>query len=155
MEFQEKHYHQLNILKDINIKNEKLLNLVQEVPLLRIYTSYKPNPKTNEVWFENLPKIVFKDGLKFFIPVHYPKEMRKPKQEVPLMISYTDGKFTNKMLNLFSKSPEDLEDYLHAEIEDKLNIKPTKATNLYFEYYSSGAHFGKRIAIVKTTMKIF
>jgi monoamine oxidase len=55
--------------------------------LTRIYAVYPPDPVTHRVWFEDLPKIVTRNPLRYVIPINAKKGL--------IMISYTDGDDTD------------------------------------------------------------
>lgn len=67
------------------LRGAPLLKQLATSPLLRIYAKYPPN-KAGKIWFEDLPKTVTSNPLRYVIPMN-------PKTGL-IMISYTDGNDT-------------------------------------------------------------
>jgi len=120
----------IDYFKNMKINDKHLTSLVQEEPLLRIYTYYKLD-ENGKSWFNDFPKVITKDGLKFIIPMGGGL----------IMISYTDSKYAESMMKLYTEGEDVLIDYLHGEIKKTFNITPPKPEKLMFHWYSSGAHY--------------
>ena len=79
------------------LRGTPLLKQLATSPLLRIYAKYPPN-KSGKIWFEDLPKTVTTNPLRYVIPIN-------PKTGL-IMISYTDGDDTHYWKDLDNKPLE-------------------------------------------------
>lgn len=86
----------------------KLLNTIEESPLLRVYAQYPKNIINHHTWFDKYPnKIVTGSKLKYIIPIDYSKGLT--------MITYTDGKYTKPWINSISNN--NLEHKIKVELK--------------------------------------
>jgi monoamine oxidase len=80
--------------------------------LMRIYAVYPPDPKTQKVWFADLPKTVTDNPLRYVIPID-------PKKGL-IMISYTDGKDTDYWRRIpDEKLQEAIQTQVHAAFPEQ------------------------------------
>ena len=118
-------------LKKFNILD--LLNNVKCQPLLRTYAIY------NNKWFNNLPKIVTNEHIKYIIPIDYKSGL--------IMISYTDGeyaKYWKKIIdspNGTKKQKSELLKELSLLFPD---IKIGNPNDLMNHYWEKGACYWKK-----------
>lgn len=119
-----------------NNKINKLLNYVEETPLLRIYAQYPKNIINYHSWFDKFPtKIITGSKLKYIIPVDYSKGL--------IMISYTDGKYTDYWMN--SISDNNLDKKLELELKKTFpDIEIPKAEWIKPCYWQYGAGYWKK-----------
>ena len=124
-----------NLLKIPNLKIIKpMLNSVLCKPLYRIYAVY-PKNKNGKVWFHDISNTTTNEKIKFIIPIDYKKGL--------ILISYTDGKYTNIWRNykLMNKIEEEITKSLKKVFPNK-NIPKAKE---YFHYYwKTGACYWKK-----------
>ena len=97
----------IDYFKNMKINDKHLTSLVQEEPLLRIYTYYKLD-ENGKSWFNDFPKVITKDGLKFIIPMGGGL----------IMISYTDSKYAESMMKLYTEGEDVLINYFDGEIKN-------------------------------------
>ena len=106
------------------LRDTPLLKQLATSPLLRIYAKYPPN-KSGKIWFEDVPKTVTSNPLRYIIPIN-------PKSGL-IMISYTDGDDTSYWK---SKEDNDLESaiqkHVHELFPDKTIPKPTYLQKHYW-----------------------
>lgn len=125
---------QFNILKPIT----PLLAAVITQPLYRIYAKY-PSDKDGNYWFSNINKTVTDQKIKYIIPYNM-------KHGV-IMISYTDGKYTNYWINLLMNGDTDkLESELHRQLTlvyPTITI-PKKPIWLKHYYWSDAVGYWKK-----------
>ena len=118
-------------LKKFNILD--LLNNVKCQPLLRTYAIY------NNKWFNNLPKTVTNEHIKYIIPIDYKSGL--------IMISYTDGeyaKYWKKIIdspNGAKKQKSELLKELSILFPD---IKIGNPNDLINHYWERGACYWKK-----------
>lgn len=114
-------------------KYNYLLNSVSCLPLFRIYQKYPLNSKGN-VWFKDLGKIVTNSKIRYIIPID--------KNNGIVMISYTDGKYSNYWKKHLDKGTleETIENELNKLFPD-IKIPKVKWTKNY--YWKSGACYWK------------
>ena len=122
---------QENLKKIEYLKDVKEINSVQGIPLLRIYFKY-PVGKDG-VWFKNINRTTTDNYLRHIIPVSYKNGL--------IMISYTDGFYTDMLLNLYNNSKETLVKAIHKEIHALFKIKPPEPEEVLFHYWENGCHF--------------
>jgi hypothetical protein len=77
------------------LRGAPLLKQLATSPLLRIYAKYPPN-KSGTIWFEDVPKTVTSNPLRYVIPIN-------PKTGL-IMISYTDGDDTKYWKDMDDKA---------------------------------------------------
>lgn len=102
------------------------LNSVSCLPLLRIYQKYPLNSK-NEVWFQNLSKVVTNNKLKYIIPVN--------KKQGIIMISYTDAKYSTYWKNQMDNNSleEKIKHHLILLFPDLKIPKPSWTQTYYWD----------------------
>ena len=117
-------------LKKINYLNpiKTLLNSVECLPLFRIYQKY------SKIWFKDIGKIVTDKKIRYIIPVNY--------DEGIIMISYTDGKYSNYWKKKMDSN--ELEKNIKQELEILFpNIKIPKPLWTKSYYWKLGACYWK------------
>ena len=117
----------------INTLPSSFASDINSFALYRIYAIYPKDPKTKQVWFSNMNRIVTNNGLRYIIPIN-------PKIGL-IMISYTDGIHAEEIDRLY---PTDrlLKDYLSdmlLKLFPKKNIP--EPTWLGKGYWPVGVHY--------------
>jgi len=114
------------------LKDVKELDSVQGIPLLRIYFKY-PVENCKDVWFKNINRTTTDNYIRHIIPVDYNNGL--------IMISYTDGLYTDMLLNIYNKGKELLIKAIHKEIKSLFGIDPPEPEEVFFHYWENGCHF--------------
>lgn len=127
--------------KKLNKFNKNFNSIVCK-PLYRLYFKYKKN----DIWFSNINKTTTNLDIKFIIPYDIKNGL--------IMISYTDGKYANRMLKKRTDMSEDkFINYIHNQI---LKLYPEvelkKPEKIYDHYWHCAAGYWK---INKDSDKIY
>lgn len=129
--------HNLLKFKILNNDNtaKSLLNSVEESPLYRIYAKYPTNILNTYCWFHKLPKITTNLKIKYIIPINYKNGL--------IMISYTDGKYSNNWFNKYIGKDE-IDEEIHKQLH---KLFPTyeipKPEWTKHHYWKAGAAYWK------------
>jgi glycine/D-amino acid oxidase-like deaminating enzyme len=112
------------------LRGAPLLKQLATSPLLRIYAKYPPN-KSGKIWFEDIPKTVTSNPLRYVIPIN-------PKTGL-IMISYTDGDDTKHWKDLDDRA---LETEIQAQAKALFPEKDiSKPTYLQKHYWGGGCTY--------------
>ncbi len=126
--------HPVAMKKFSLLKDWELLSKVKMDPLCRVYSVF-PVEKSGVSWFSSIPKFVTPTPLRYFIPINPATGL--------VMISYTDGKDTEKIKEIWDKKGEEyLGKYLTEECQkhfSKEKIPEPLFTKV--EYWSEGASY--------------
>jgi len=122
---------QKSLIKLEYLKDVTELQSVKGIPLLRIYFKY-PVGK-NGPWFKKLNRTTTDNYLRHIIPVDYNNGL--------IMVSYTDGLYTDMLLNIYNNSKELLIKAVHKEIKELFNIEPPQPEEVLVHYWENGCHF--------------
>jgi Flavin containing amine oxidoreductase len=122
---------------------------IKNLPLCRIYTKFSKDPKTNQVWFQDLPKMTTNNHLRYIIPIN--------PMEGTIMVSYTDNNFARYWANMeknhgIKTVNEMLQKQLQQIFPTKKIPKPTHTKIFYWEH--GVAYFQRNFDSIKTLSKI-
>jgi protoporphyrinogen oxidase len=102
----------------------ELLKAVKPVPLLRVYMKYK------DTWFRNIKRTTTDNILRHVIPIDYDNGL--------IMITYTDGHYARMWNACHSNGDDYLVKFIHKEIYELFNIKPSEPEKVYVHYWNIG-----------------
>ena len=126
--------HPIALQKFSLLKDWDTLKKVQMEPLCRVYSVF-PVDTSGHSWFSKLPKFVTPTPIRYFIPIN-------PSNGL-VMISYTDGKDTEKIRDIWeAKGEEALGKYLTEECRKQfsaLTIPDPELTKV--EFWKEGASY--------------
>jgi len=115
------------------LKDVKELDSVNGIPLLRIYFKYPVEQNGKGVWFRKIRRTTTDNYIRHIIPVDYNNGL--------IMISYTDGLYTDMLLNIYNKGKDLLIKAIHKEIKSLFGIEPPEPEEVLFHYWENGCHF--------------
>jgi protoporphyrinogen oxidase len=125
------------------IKETQLLDSVKPIPLLRIYAKYPV--KKGHVWFKNIKRTTTDNYLRHIIPIDYKTGL--------IMISYTDGFYTELWNHSYSCGEDVLIEHLHKEVKDVFGIEPPQPEFISFHLWTEGLHVWKPGSSIQAVTK--
>ncbi len=126
--------HPVALKKFSLVKDWELLHKVHMDPLCRVYSVF-PVEKSGVSWFSSIPKFVTPTSLRYFIPINPATGL--------VMISYTDGKDTEKIKSIWDEKGDDAVG-MELVKECRKHFSELKIPDPLFtkvEYWSEGASY--------------
>lgn len=111
-----------------------ILKKIQCSPLCRIYSRFKPENKTGDVWFKGLPKLTTNNNLRMVIPMS--------EKDGTIMISYTDNKYAEYWNRLEkTKGIHEVNKEIARLIKQSLNVDIPEPEETKIFYWDCGVGY--------------
>ena len=115
-------------------ENNRLVNYVEGIPLLRIYAKYPLN-KNGKPWFHNIKRTITDNSIRHIIPINY--------EEGVIMITYIDYDLADMWNNYCILGDDILTEKISEQISILFKKKIPKPIEYKYYYWKNGVHMWK------------